>query len=130
MNGSSESDPVSEAGRDGPRIARPVSGQPRRGKLPAKNTDDISVATEKSIREWEAAYRKYGHASELVARSIGDDLAAAWGMASASWQVAQAWRELAAAQRLPWWLLAAVESAAEAFEAQARDWEVREEGRE
>ena len=88
----------------------------------------MTMAADRCIRAWEAAYRQYGHASEIWSRSPEDDPAAAWGMASASWAVAEAWREIAAVSRLPWWTLAAVESAAEAFEAQARDWEAREQG--
>jgi hypothetical protein len=47
-------------------------------------------------------------------------------MAAASWAVAAAWRQIAAATRLPWWVLAAIESAAGAFEAQAREYETGE----
>ena len=47
-------------------------------------------------------------------------------MASASWSVAAAWRQIATATTLPWWILAALESAAAAFESQACDWEARE----
>jgi hypothetical protein len=43
-------------------------------------------------------------------------------MASASWDVATAWRDIATATALPWWSLAAVRAAADAFETQARDW--------
>jgi hypothetical protein len=54
-------------------------------------------------------------------------------MASASWSVAAAWRQIATATvtvtTLPWWTLAALESAAAAFESQARDWESREKAR-
>ena len=46
-------------------------------------------------------------------------------MASASWAVAAAWRQIATATTLPWWTVAAIESAAAAFEAQAREYEAR-----
>jgi hypothetical protein len=46
-------------------------------------------------------------------------------MATASRSVAGAWRGIALSGELPWWCLAAVESAAQAFDAQAREWEVR-----
>ncbi len=46
-------------------------------------------------------------------------------MASASWAVAAAWRQIATTTTLPWWTLAALESAAAAFESQALDWETR-----
>jgi len=75
------------------------------------------------VRDWEGAYRQYGRAWEWTARSDKGDPAAAREMASASWAVAAAWRQIAATTRLPWWILAAIESAASAFESQARDYE-------
>ena len=84
------------------------------------------MPSEKSTRVWEAAYRQYGRAWETTARSGKSDPAAAQEMAAASWAVAAAWRQIAAATTLPWWTLAAIESAAAAFEAQARDCEARE----
>ena len=83
-------------------------------------------ASEKSTRVWEAAYRQYGRAWETTARCGKSDPAAAREMAAASWAVAAAWRQIAAATRLPWWVLAAIESAAGAFEAQAREYETGE----
>jgi hypothetical protein len=77
----------------------------------------------KSTRVWEAAYRQYGRAWETTARSGKDDPAAAREMAAASWAVAAAWRQIAAVTTLPWWALAAIESAAGAFESQARQYE-------
>jgi hypothetical protein len=47
-------------------------------------------------------------------------------MAAASWAVAAAWRQIAATTTLPWWTLAAIESAAAAFETQAREYEAHE----
>ncbi|HKR51124.1 MAG TPA: hypothetical protein VJT72_16355 [Pseudonocardiaceae bacterium] len=84
------------------------------------------MASDTSARAWEAAYRQYGRAWEWTARSQKGDPAAALEMASASWAVAAAWRQIASATTLPWWTLAAIESAAAAFEAQARDYEARE----
>jgi lysozyme family protein len=81
------------------------------------------MASEKVTRVWEAAYRHYGRAWEATARSGKGDLAAAREMAAASWAVAAAWRQIAAATTLPWWALAAIESAAGAFESQAREYE-------
>jgi hypothetical protein len=65
---------------------------------------------------------QYGRASETVARTRNTDPAALWQMAVA---VAVAWRQIASRQQLPWWLLAAVDSAAQAFEAQSLEWEAR-----
>jgi hypothetical protein len=62
------------------------------------------------IAAWEDAYRGYGKATETE-------------VASASRAVAVAWRNLAAISELPWWLLAAVQSAAESFDFQADAWD-------
>ncbi len=84
------------------------------------------MASDTSVRAWEAAYRQYGRAWEWTARSPKGDPAAAREMASTSWAVAAAWRQIASATTVPWWTLVAIESAAAAFEAQARDYEARE----
>jgi hypothetical protein len=81
------------------------------------------VASEQCARAWEAAYRHYGQVWELTARSPKGDPDAAREMAAASWAVAAAWRRLATATALPWWALAAIESAAGAFESQAFEYE-------
>lgn len=80
------------------------------------------------VRAWEGAYRKYGQAAEMAARKPEADPAVAWEMASASLAVAKAWRDFTALPTLPWWVLAAVESAADAFEAQAQEWKALEDG--
>lgn len=85
------------------------------------------MVTKKSVKAWEDAYRKYGAASEFAARAGQGDHEAASVMAHASWVVAEAWRAIAAErQDLTWWMLAAIESAAEAFEDQARHWQRKE----
>src|SRR5690349_799984 len=66
---------------------------------------------------WEDAYRRYGHA-------VGSDVT------ETSRAVAGAWHELAACAELPWWLSAAVRSAAQAFEHQAEAWAGQAEGSE
>ncbi|HVK24987.1 MAG TPA: hypothetical protein VM677_26815 [Actinokineospora sp.] len=76
-------------------------------------------------RRWQAAYRAYEHASAEVARSGADDRGAAHAMAVTSWDVAVLWREIADSPYLPWWVLAAVHSAAETFEHQSREWNAR-----
>jgi hypothetical protein len=114
------------AGRDGLRATQPVSGPPQHGAHLVSDSRGDVMASEKSTRVWEAAYRQYGHAWETTARSGKDDPAAARQMAAASWAVAAAWRQIAAATRLPWWTLAALESAAGAFESQARDYETHQ----
>lgn len=83
------------------------------------------MVTKKMVRTWEAAYRRYGTASDRVARAREVDAAMAQEMASASLAVAAAWRSIAADEQLSWWTLAALESAAQAFEEQAQDWHRR-----
>lgn len=76
------------------------------------------------MRAWEEAYRAYASVNEAVARSRSVDADTAGAMAVASSAVASSWRALAASAReQPWWVLAAVGSAAQAFEEQARHWE-------
>ena len=90
------------------------------------NSGVVVTASDKSARAWEAAYRHYGSTWELTARSPKGDQAAARQMAAASAAVASAWRQIAAATTLPWWTLVALEAAASAFEAQAREYKARE----
>ncbi|MDQ4034007.1 MAG: hypothetical protein M3332_17890 [Actinomycetota bacterium] len=111
------------SGREGPRASRPVSGPPQRDAHLVSGSPGDVMASEKATRVWEAAYRQYGRAWEATARSGKSDPAAAREMAAASWAVAAAWRQIATATTLPWWTLAAIESAAGAFESQARDYE-------
>ena len=114
---------VRGSGRAGLRASRPVSGQPQRDAQLVSGSPGDVMASEKTTRVWEAAYRQYGRAWEATARSGKSDPAAAREMAAASWAVAAAWRQIATATTLPWWALAAIESAAGAFESQARDYE-------
>ena len=114
------------AAREGLRATRPVSGPPQHGAHLGSGAQGEVMPSEKSTRVWEAAYRQYGRAWETTARSGKSDPAAAQEMAAASWAVAAAWRQIAVTTRLPWWILAAIESAAGAFESQARDYETGE----
>jgi hypothetical protein len=125
--GRSEVTQARGTGREGLRATRPVSGPPHHGTQPVPGSEgDVMKASDKSTRSWETAYRQYGRAWEMTARCGKGDPAAAQEMAAASWAVAAAWRQIAAATRLPWWVLAAIESAAGAFESQARDYETGE----
>jgi hypothetical protein len=114
---------VAGADRSGFQAFRPAPGLPRHG---ARSAVGAVAVPEPYLRAWEGAYRQYGQIAEMASRMPADDPAAAWHLATASSAVATAWREIATVVRLPWWLLAAVESAAEAFESQARYWEARE----
>jgi hypothetical protein len=80
---------------------------------------------EQLVQRWETVYRLYGQASKCAADSVAGDPDAARAMASASSDVAEVWREIETLPDLPWWLLAAVGAAAQAFEFQARDWNAR-----
>ena len=113
---------VRGTGREGPRPTWPVSGLPHHGALVSGSVSEV-MASETCTRVWEAAYRQYGRAWEWSARCGKGDPAASREMAAASWAVAAAWRQIASATTLPWWALAAIESAAGAFESQARDYE-------
>jgi hypothetical protein len=79
------------------------------------------------VERWERAYRQYGQASTRAARSPAGDRPAARAVAATSREVAAIWREIATTPGLPWWVLAALRAAADAFEAQARDWQARSE---
>ena len=117
---------VGGAGWKGPPTAQPVSGSPGSDARLGSGAGGGVLASGKSVRAWEGAYRRYGRAWEWTARSPKGDPAAAREMAAASWAVASAWRHIASTTTLPWWTLAAIESAAGAFEEQARSWEARE----
>jgi hypothetical protein len=71
--------------------------------------------------------RRYVVASRVVEVSGAGNRDTAWEMASASEHVALAWRAMESISGLPWWTLAAVRHAVEAFEFQARDWNTRAE---
>ena len=81
------------------------------------------MAAERYTRAWEGAYRHYGRIWELTARSPKGDPAAAREMAAASRAVAAAWRRIEATTTLPWWTIAALQSAAAAFEEQAQKYD-------
>ncbi|HEX6355588.1 hypothetical protein [Actinophytocola sp.] len=72
--------------------------------------NDQALVDKDPIAAWEHAYRAYENAAET-------------DVASTSRAVAAAWRGLTESTDLPWWLLAAVCTAAEAFDHQAEAWE-------
>jgi alkylated DNA nucleotide flippase Atl1 len=77
------------------------------------------------VNRWESAYSAYRTASEMVNASTPGDCAAAEHMAQASRAVATAWRDIAVESELSWWSVAAVTTAAQAFDHQAQDWAAR-----
>jgi hypothetical protein len=86
---------------------------------------DVAMVPDELVRRWERAYRRYVEASK--ASMVAGDQQAARQMALASRQVAVIWQEIDARSDLPWWMAAAVSTAAQAFEFQARDWTARAE---
>ncbi|OLF18923.1 hypothetical protein [Actinophytocola xanthii] len=83
------------------------------------------MVSEELVKRWEALYGAYGVASKSVATTEPGDRAVARRMARASADVAAAWREMAAQPGMAWWAVAALGTAAQAFEFQARDWAAR-----
>jgi hypothetical protein len=125
--GPAEFAPIRGAGQQGRPTRRPADDSPGNNARPAPGSDDGVMASDQCTRAWEGAYRHYGRIWELTARSPKGDPVAAQEMASASWAVAAAWRQIATATTLPWWAIAAIESAAAAFEEQARRYETGDE---
>lgn len=85
----------------------------------------VVMVSEELARRWEAVYREYGLASEMVNKSEPGDRAIARRMARSSEDVAAVWRLMVKEPDLPWWAVAALVAAAQAFEYQARDWAAR-----
>lgn len=83
------------------------------------------LMSERLVSRWEAVYREYGMASQRLASSEPGDRGVARHMARASADVAAVWREMAGEPGMPWWSIAALAAAAQAFEYQARDWSAR-----
>jgi hypothetical protein len=74
------------------------------------------------LKAWEAVYRDYVSASDRTnAKNIRDRQV----QAELAARVALAWRRMAEAPEVEWWLVAAFSTAAEAMEQQAQDWSVR-----
>lgn len=77
------------------------------------------LVSTKVLSAWEAAYRRYGRASDDMARSPRRDVRAVRELTDPSRAVDFTWRAITSDPQLPWWVVAAVSSAAEAFEEQA-----------
>lgn len=105
-----------DPGHAGRHAARP---EPGHGQA-APTVLTTVAATPMFVDSWVRAYREYGQATVQVAQLGERDPESARRMASASTAVATAWRRIAESGRLPWWISAALDSAAQAFEAQAR----------
>lgn len=73
------------------------------------------------LRAWEAVYRDYASSDRVDVRIARDREE----QARLSARVAVAWRRLADAPGVEWWMRAAFATAAEAMERQAHDWAVR-----
>lgn len=79
---------------------------------------------EPMVTRWEGAYRFYEQANAVAGSGRVNEVVVA-DMVRASREVAAAWRVFTRLDGLPWWVLAAVTTAAQAFDAQAREWERR-----
>lgn len=60
------------------------------------------MVSDELVQRWELAYRRYGEVSESVASAVAGDRDMAAAMATASWDVAVSWRNLAAEGGIPW----------------------------
>lgn len=83
------------------------------------------MVSEDLVEGWEAAYRRYMEASKISVVSFAGNPDVAREMMMASHGVATAWHEMESTPDLPWWTLAALSTAAQAFEQQAKEWSVR-----
>jgi hypothetical protein len=100
-------------------VGRP-SSQP--GGAGGVDEPGVEISPQIAVRAWEMAYRSYGEALAAWERSPHDE-SVGWAMASTSYTVAAAWRQIAGVSRLPLWMVAAVDAAALRFDAQAQEWE-------
>jgi hypothetical protein len=92
---------------------------------PRRKGSGVVMVSERLVQRWEAVYREYGTASRRLSSSEPGDRTVARHMARASQDVAAVWREMAGEPGMPWWSVAALVAAAQAFEYQARDWSAR-----
>lgn len=79
---------------------------------------------ESMVTRWEGVYRYYEQANKIAGSGRVNAVVVA-DMVRASREVAAAWRVFTRADGLPWWVVAAVTTAAQAFDTQAREWERR-----
>ena len=93
--------------------------------MPWRKGSGVVMVSQRLVGLWEAAYREYGAVSDLLNESVPGDVAIAERMARASEAVAVVWREMAGSPELPWWSVASLRAAAQAFEYQSRDWTAR-----
>lgn len=112
-------------GRVGVLTGSALSPAGRPPAMPWRKGSGVVMVPEGLVRRWETVYSEYGLASEMVNTSEPGDRATARNMAQASGNVALVWRQMAAEPDMPWWLMAALSAAAQAFEFQARDWTAR-----
>jgi hypothetical protein len=122
MVGPAEFAQAQSAGRQGRPARQPTGGSTGHSARSSSGSGEGVMAAEQCAPAWEAAYRHYGHVWELTARSPQGDPVAARKMAAASRAVAAAWRQIDTTD-LPWWTVAALESAAAAFEEQAQKYD-------
>lgn len=85
-----------------------------------------AAAFSELVRAWESAYRDYMAAWEHGSRVLSPT--SSLNTSNAARRVSRAWHELARSRGLPWWCVAALESAAEGFAELARDWASKADG--
>jgi hypothetical protein len=79
---------------------------------------DSGMVPVELVTRWQGVYGEYVAVDRMG--QMSPNYAA--DMARLSAEVAAAWRDLAATPGLAWWLVAALTTAAEAFDRQARAW--------
>lgn len=97
----------------------------RPSAAPRRKGSGVVMVSERLVQRWEAVYREYGTASQRLSSAEPGDRTVARHMARASADVAAVWREMAGEPGMPWWSVAALCAAAQAFEYQSRDWSAR-----
>jgi uncharacterized protein (DUF2249 family) len=116
------------AGRPSERESgpRPQQSAGSAGQLLAVSGQESAVANwdmvpPERVDRWQAVYSEYT-AMDRMERVEQVSPHYPVQMARLSAEVAAAWRHLGAVPRLPWWMVAALTNAAEAYEGQARSW--------
>jgi hypothetical protein len=79
---------------------------------------DWGIVPAHLLRAWEAVYRDYAASDRADVKNPRDRRE----QAELAARLAVAWRRLAEAPGIEWWLVAAFSTAAQAMEQQAHDW--------
>ncbi len=71
------------------------------------------------VRDWEMVYGEYIRTGNGLRSEVLEDIAL---MTQMSAEIAAIWRRMAEVPGVPWWTVAALCTAADAFERQALEW--------